>query len=127
MNKHAVGEPIVLPNGEQAPFSPAFKANGQLFISGQVAFESDGRLSDADIEQQTLLCLQAIERIAQSEGLFKTDLVKLTIWLTDTSDIVGFNKAYQAFFGEHRPARSTVRADLVVPKAKVEIEAIAVY
>jgi 2-iminobutanoate/2-iminopropanoate deaminase len=55
------------------------------------------------------------------------DVVKVTIWLTDTADFGGFNSAYSEFFGDHRPARATVRSDLMLPGAKVEIEAIAAY
>jgi 2-iminobutanoate/2-iminopropanoate deaminase len=54
-------------------------------------------------------------------------VVKVTIWLTDAADFGGFNAAYSEFFGEHRPARSTVRSDLMLPGAKVEIEAVAAY
>jgi 2-iminobutanoate/2-iminopropanoate deaminase len=42
-------------------------------------------------------------------------------------DFGEFNEAYAAFLGEHRPARSTTRADLMLPSAKIEIEAIAAY
>ena len=59
------------------------------------------------------------------EGLSLQDVVKVTIWLTDAADFGGFNAAYSDFFGDHRPARSTVRSDLMLPGANVEIEAIA--
>ncbi|WP_448212073.1 RidA family protein [Colwellia sp. MEBiC06753] len=49
----------------------------------------------------------------------------MTIWLTDAADFAEFNKAYAAYLGDHRPVRSTVRCDLVIPGAKIEIEALA--
>ena len=54
-------------------------------------------------------------------------LVKLTIWLSDKHDFSGFNQAYQQYMGEHRPSRSTVCAELMLPNALIEIEAIAAY
>ena len=54
------------------------------------------------------------------------DIVKATVWLTRIEDFAAFDAAYGAFFGDATlPARSTVRADLMVPGALVEIEAIA--
>lgn len=125
--KGPIGKEIILPNGDKPPLSEAYRAGNLLFISGQLPFEDNGRLSNGDIERQTQLCLESIERILALEGMLRTDLVKLTIWLKQVEDFPGFNNAYREFFGEHRPARSTVRSDLMLPEALVEIEAIAVY
>ncbi len=127
MSQYPVGEPIVLPNGETAPFSPAYRAGDLLFISGQIAFEEDGTLSTGDVAHQTRLCLAAIDRILAAEGLDKSAIVKCGIWLTDKDDFAAFNEVYADYLGDHRPARFTVRSDLVVPHACVEIEATAVY
>ena len=80
-----------------------------------------------DIAEQTRLCLENIRRLLAAEGLSLSDVIKVTIWLTDAADFGGFNAAYSDFLQEHRPARSTVRSDLMLPGAKVEIEAIAAY
>jgi 2-iminobutanoate/2-iminopropanoate deaminase len=53
------------------------------------------------------------------------DVLKVTVWLTDAADFAEFNLAYAAFFPGRKPARSTVVAGLVLPDARVEIEAIA--
>lgn len=125
--KKAIGQPIKLPSGELAPFSPAFRGGDQLFVSGQLAFEADGSVSTGDIQRQTQLCLQHIDRIVTEAGLGKTDIVRVGIWLTNAADFGGFNKAYAEYFGDHRPARACVVSDLVLPGAIVEIDAIAVY
>lgn len=127
MSTQPIGEPIVLPSGAIAPFSPAYKANDMLFLSGQVAFEEDGSLSSGEIGHQTRLCLESIENILSLEGLDRTNIVKLTIWITKTEEFGEMNKAYSKFFGDHRPARSCVRSDLVVPNVRIEIEAVAAY
>lgn len=125
--KKPVGTDIILPDGRIAPLSAAYAGAGLLFTSGQLAFDADGQLCKGDIATQTRLCLENINRLIVAENLSLTDIVKVTVWLTDTADFAGFNAVYSQFFGEHRPARSTVRSDLMLPGAKVEIEAIAAY
>ena len=126
-NTRKVGKDVVMPNGKVAPLSAAYAAGGLLFMSGQLSFDSDGQLFTGDVATQTRLALENIERLLKEENLAIESVIKVTIWLTDVSDFAEFNEAYVAFFGEHRPARSTTRADLMLPGAKVEIEAIAAY
>lgn len=125
--KQACGEPIVLPNGKIAPFSPAFRAGDQLFVSGQLAFEADGSVSQGDIGEQTRICLEHIDRILKDNGLGKDDIARVGIWLTNAEDFAGFNAAYAEYFGDHRPARACVVSELVLPGAIVEIDAIAAF
>lgn len=127
MSLQPIGKEIVLPDGSVAPLSPAFKANDTLYISGQLPFQADGSLNTGDISEQTEIVMAHIDKLLTDAGLTKKNLVKLTIWLVDAADFAGFNKAYSEYLGDHRPARSTVRCDLVLPGAKVEIEAIAAY
>ena len=94
-------------------------------MSGQLPFRADGSLETGPIEVQTQLCLENIERFLNEQGLSKHSIVKTTIWLTEVTDFAGFNAAYAAFFDGQFPARSTVRSDLMLPGAKVEIEVIA--
>ena len=106
-------------------FASAKSAAGLLFLSGQVAFDSAGRLTAETIEAQTTQCLVNIEEVLRQHGLGRRAVVKTTVWLRTTSDFVSFNNAYATFFGDHKPARSTVRADLMIAGALVEIEAVA--
>lgn len=123
----AIGKEIILPNGSIAPLSAAYAGAGLLFTSGQLAFDEEGRLCTGDVAEQTRLCLENIRRLLAAESLSLHNVVKVTVWLTDIADFAGFNAIYSEFFGDHRPARSTVRSDLMLPGAKVEIEAIAAY
>lgn len=127
MTNRPVGDTIILPNGQKAPFSKAYKAGNLLYVSGQLAFDASGVLSTADVATQTTQCLQQIEAILADEGLTKNNIVKLGIWLTNKSDFGTFNQAYATFLGDHCPARSTVQSELMLPGSKVEIEAIATY
>jgi len=119
------GQPMQLPNGSIVPISPGFVSGGFLFLSGQLAFTQDGALDTGDIERQTQQCLENISALLDAAGATRTDVVKATVWLVNLDDFAGFNSTYAAFFGDHRPARSTVRADLLLPGARVEIEVIA--
>ena len=120
-----LGEPITLPDGSIAPISPGFNAGPFLFLSGQLPFDETGALLTGDIAEQTTACLANISRLLGQAGLSREHVVKATVWLTDASDFRGFNEAYARFFGAHRPARSTVRSDLMLPGARVEIEVTA--
>jgi 2-iminobutanoate/2-iminopropanoate deaminase len=48
------------------------------------------------------------------------------VFLVDVGDFAAFNEAWAEKFGDHRPARATVRADLLLEGLVVEIQAIAV-
>jgi len=122
---YPVGSAPVLPNGTQVPLSPAFRVQSVLYLSGQLAFDASGKLVESDIVAQTRQCLENIEALLRVEGVDRSSIIKTTVWLVDAQDFQAFNNEYSAFFGDHRPARSTVRSDLLLPGALVEIEAIA--
>lgn len=105
--------------------SPVVSAGEWLFLSGQLAFGSDGRI-DGDVELQTTRCLERLEAVLQENGLDRSAMAKITVWLTDRASFGAFNEAYAQFFGEQRPARSTVISGLAIEGALVEIDAVAV-
>lgn len=111
---------------EPPHFSPSRRHGELVFVSGQMAFDADWRIAGTTVAEQTRTCLARIADILQPHGATLADVVKATVWLTRTEDFAEFNRSYaQAFAGAEPPARSTVRADLMVPGALVEIEAIA--
>lgn len=116
-----------MPSGDGPHFSLAAVAPPFLMVSGQLAFGEDGRVVGDDISQQTKQCLENIRQVVSAYGGAITDIVKSTVWLARLEDYADFNRAYAEFFGRHKPARSTVQANLVVPGALVEIEVIARY
>ena len=54
-----------------------------------------------------------------------TDVVKCSVFLRDGRDFDEMNKVYAEFFGEAKPARTTVEAKFANPTMKVEIDCIA--
>jgi len=101
------------------------EAQGLVFVSGQLPYDTDRKIVGDTIAPQTQQALENLEVVLRDAGLDRSHVVKATIWLTTKSDFAGFNEAYAAFFGPIRPARSTVVSDLVAPGALIEIEAVA--
>ena len=111
-----------------SPHLSAWTEAGPLvFISGQLPFGPDGRISHVDVAGQTTQALRNLEAIVVRAGLTLRDIVKTTVWLRREADFAAFNECYGSFLGEHRPARSTVISALAHPDALVEIEAVACH
>lgn len=105
--------------------SPWKEASPLIFISGQLPFDSTGQISVEDIAGQTLQALRNLEAVLKSAALELHDVVKTTVWLRNPADFPLFNESYSKYFGDIRPARSTVVSALVHPKALIEVEATA--
>ena len=99
-------------------------AAGFVFVSGQFGMDDDGAIP-GDVAQQTSRCLRNVEGLLSSRGLARGDIVKATAWIRRQEDFPAYDAAYAAFFGDHRPARSTLVCDLAKAEALVEIEVIA--
>jgi 2-iminobutanoate/2-iminopropanoate deaminase len=117
---HRLGQELPMPH-----LTPVIVEGPFAFVSGTLPLGPGGRLQEGGIEDQTRLTLENIEAVLKSVGLSRSDIVKTTVWLIDAADFRGFDTAYAEFFGDHRPARSTTVAALVLPGARIEIEAIA--
>ena len=108
------------------PYSQAIKANGFLFISGQIPMDSKtGQMTAVDVVAQTNQAMDNLGAILNAEGLSFGDIVKTTIFLTDLADFSRVNDAYSEYFESAPPARSTIQVAALPKGAKVEIEAIA--
>lgn len=108
------------------PYSQAIKANGFLFVSGQIPLDPQtGQMIAVDAVAQTKQVMANLGAILAAEGLTFADVVKTTIYLTDLSDFGRVNEAYAEHFHSDPPARATVQVAALPKGAKVEIEAIA--
>ena len=112
------------PGGRSLPFTKAVRAGDFVFVSGQVPMGADGEIIEGNIVTQTQQTIENVKSILQSLGLGLEHVVKATVWLADTRDFWPFNKVYLEYFGAALPARSCVRADMMVD-CKVEIEVVA--
>lgn len=108
------------------PHFAAVKATGNLlFVSGQMALDAALQPIGATVAEQTRECLRRIAALLAPHGAGLGHLVKTNVWLARVEDFAAFNSVYAEVIGADPPARSTVRADLMVPGALVEIEAVA--
>jgi 2-iminobutanoate/2-iminopropanoate deaminase len=110
-----------------APYSQAIKANGFVFVAGQVGIRPDDPHPVGDgIGEQTEQVLANIRAILEAAGSSMDRLVKTTVFLTNLDDFPGMNEVYARHVGDQPPARSTFEVAKLPPGLLVEIEAIAV-
>ena len=109
-----------------APYSQAIKANGFVFVSGQLSLRpGDKELTAGDIGPQTEQVFANLRAILEEAGTSLDNLVKTTVFLQNLDDFAGMNEVYSKHVGERPPARSTVEVAKLPSGALVEIEAIA--
>lgn len=118
---------ISTPNAPCAigPYSQAIVANGMVFTSGQIALRPDGTFLEGDVVAQTTQVLENLSAVLKEAKSGLNQVVKTTIFLANMDDFARVNEVYGNFFGEHKPARSTVAVKTLPKNALVEIEAIA--
>ncbi len=121
----SIGQPIVLASGMTVPLTPAIRAGDFVFVSGQLGIDDKGAVVADDVAAQARQAIERIRSILAEAGVDLKSIVKISVWLTDKADFPAFNEAYREFFPDRPPARSTVVSDLLIPGAKVEIDAIA--
>jgi 2-iminobutanoate/2-iminopropanoate deaminase len=109
-----------------APYSQAIKANGFVFVSGQLALRPGEKdLLAGDIKAQTQQVFSNLRAILEEAGSSLDRLVKTTVFLQNLDDFAGMNEVYASHVGTTPPARSTVEVAKLPSGALVEIEAIA--
>jgi 2-iminobutanoate/2-iminopropanoate deaminase len=108
------------------PYSQAVKANGFLFLSGQVALDpKTSEMTGSDIRQQTERVLENVKGILEAAGSNLHHVVKTTVFLKDMNEFPAMNEVYARYFTAAPPARSTVQAARLPKDALVEIEVTA--
>lgn len=123
-------EMVSTDNAPQAigPYSQATKAGQLLFISGQLPINpSTNAIDVSDITEQTRQVLLNIKAILEQEGLGLENVARTTIYIKNMDDFSSVNEEYARFFGNHRPARSTVEVSRLPKDVLVEIDAIAIF
>jgi enamine deaminase RidA (YjgF/YER057c/UK114 family) len=102
-------------------FAQAVRAGGMVYLAGQVAEDWN-----ADFEAQCTQVLARIDRLLQEAGASKRSLLQVQVWLKDMADYAAFNRLYDAWVDPAaKPARATVRADLIAPSLRIEMMATA--
>ena len=108
------------------PYSQAIKANGFVFVSGQVAFDpATSQLVEGDAARQTTRVLENLKAIAEAAGSSLDRAVKVTVFLKDMNDFAAMNEVYARYFAKNPPARSTLEVARLPRDVRVEIDLIA--
>jgi 2-iminobutanoate/2-iminopropanoate deaminase len=109
------------------PYSQAVKANGFLFISGQVAINSDtNEVVAGNIEDETNQVMKNIDAILKEANLSFQHVVKTTIFLSDMSLFAKVNEIYAGYFNGDFPARETIAVRGLPKNVNLEISITAV-
>jgi 2-iminobutanoate/2-iminopropanoate deaminase len=108
------------------PYSQAIKANGLVFLSGQIALDpATQQLISGDVAAQTERVLQNLAGILKAGGSSLPQVVKTTVFLKNMSDFAAMNEVYGRYFTEAPPARSTVEVARLPKDVLVEIDVVA--
>ncbi|MCL9818734.1 RidA family protein [Helicobacter colisuis] len=106
------------------PYSQAISTNGMVYTSGQIGLTPSGELVQG-IEAQTRQVLENLSEVLKASNSSLKQVIKTTIFLRDMEYFGIVNGIYAEFFGDHKPARSTVAVKTLPKDALVEIECIA--
>lgn len=121
-------ERLIAPGAPQprGPYSHAVRAGDFIFVSGQGPIDPvTNELKLSDVAGETRATLENIRNILKAAGADLADVVRCGVFLADIRDFAGMNQVYSQFFGEIRPARTTVQATLPAHGSKVEIDCVA--
>jgi len=121
-------EVIATDDGPKAigPYSQAIKANGLVFVSGQVALDpATQQVVAGDVAAQTERALQNLAGILRAAGTSLDRTVKTTVFLKNMGDFTAMNEVYGRYFTQAPPARSTVEVARLPKDVLVEIDVIA--
>lgn len=119
---------ISTPNAPKAigPYSQAIRANGFVFVSGQVAFDpATQQIIDGDIAAQTDRVLKNLSAILSAAGTSLDKVIRSTVFLKNMGDFAAMNEVYGKYFTAAPPARSTVEVARLPRDVLVEIDVIA--
>lgn len=109
----------------RGPYSPAVRAGGFIYVSGQIPVDpATNQQIKGDIQTETRQVLNNIRAILEGAGATMADVVKCSVFLGAGSDFAGMNEVYTEFFGNDKPARSTIVCGFIMD-IKVEIDCVA--
>lgn len=110
-----------------APYSQAVKANGFIFVAGQIGLDpSTRKLVEGGVEKETHQIMNNISAVLKAAGVDLKHVVNTTIYLKDLSNFELVNKIYGTYFTGDFPARTTIGVANLPGGASIEIAVVAV-
>ena len=109
------------------PYSHAIKAGNVVYVSGQIALDpATGNLVEGDFAAQARRVFENLKAVLHDAGSDFGRVAKATVFLTDVANFASMNAIYAEYFGDHKPARSTVGVAQLPRGAAVEIDLVAI-
>ncbi len=121
-------EVITTDHGPKAigPYSQAIRANGFVFISGQIPLDpKTQQLVEGDVARQTERVMENLKGIVEAAGSSLDKAVKTTVFLADMGEFAAMNEVYGRYFPKNAPARATVQVSRLPRDVRVEIDLTA--
>ena len=108
------------------PYEQAVIAGPFVFLSGQVGIDpSAGKMAAGGVSEQTTRALENIKAVLEAAGSSLSRVVRAGVYLADMSDFSAMNEVYAKYFGDAKPARTTIAVKGLPAGALVEIDAVA--
>jgi 2-iminobutanoate/2-iminopropanoate deaminase len=109
------------------PYSQAIKANGFIFVAGQIAIDpATGQINTGDVQAQAEQILRNLSAILEAAGSSLAKAVQARVFLKNMNDFNAMNETYAKFFTAAPPARTTVEVARLPKDVLIEIDLIAV-
>jgi len=108
------------------PYSQAVRSGNLIFLSGQIPLDpKSGNLVEGDFAVQARRVFDNLREVLRAAGADFRHVTRATVYLTDLGNFQTLNSIYAEYFGDHKPARSTVGVAQLPRGAAVEIDLIA--
>jgi 2-iminobutanoate/2-iminopropanoate deaminase len=108
----------------RGPYSPAVRAGDFIFLAGQVPVDPvTDKIAPGDIRHETRLVLSNVRRLLEGVGASLADVVKVGVYLADGAEFAQMNEVYAEFFGDSKPARTTIVCKFMAD-IRIEIDCI---
>lgn len=109
------------------PYSQAIRANGFVFVSGQIPIDPrGGEIVSGNFVDQARQSLENLKQILIASGTGLEKVVAVDVFVTDINEFAAFNKVYEEFFTAHKPARAVVEVKGLPKGVMVEVKCVAV-
>lgn len=108
------------------PYSQAVKSGGILYTSGQISLDpATGALVEGDFDAQARRVFENLKAVLAEAGSSYSRVLRATVYLTDLANFQSLNAMYAEYFGDHKPARTTVQVSALPKGSLLEIDLIA--
>ncbi|WP_453992545.1 RidA family protein [Bacillus nitroreducens] len=107
------------------PYSQGIVVNNMFYSSGQIPLTPSGELVSGGIKEQTIQVFKNLQAVLAAANCSLDTVVKATVFIKNMDEFAELNEVYGEFFGDHKPARSTVEVARLPKDVLVEIEVIA--